>query len=255
MTCQIVTIPCLSDNYAFLLRDDATGAVALIDAPEAAPIKVKLEELGWDLDQIFITHHHADHIDGVAELVSDFGAKVTGAAGDAHRLPPLDSSVAEGDTVSVGEVEGTVLDVSGHTIGHIAIHFPAAKAAFTADSLMALGCGRVFEGTMPQMWESLCKLAALPDDTLICSGHEYTAANAKFALTIEPTNDDLLQRVTDISEKRAKGLPTVPSRLSLELATNPFLRAGQHSVMQALGMEGATAAEVFAEIRTRKDRF
>ena len=255
MPLEIVTIPCLSDNYAFLARDEATGTVALVDAPEAAPVQAALEARGWDLDLILLTHHHADHIDGVAELVSRYGAKVIGAAADAHRLPPLDCSLSEGDTVAIGSVEGHVIDVSGHTIGHIAFHFPDARVAFTADSLMALGCGRVFEGSFSQMWGSLSKLASLPAETLICSGHEYTAANAKFALTIDPNNRDLTARVADISEKRAKGLATVPSRLSLELATNPFLRADNEALKQALGMPDAEAADVFAEIRTRKDNF
>lgn len=255
MALEIVTIPCLSDNYAFLLRDEATGKVGLVDAPESAPIAAALDERGWTLDTIFITHHHADHIDGVADLVARSGATVVGAAADAHRLPDLDQAVGEGDSVHLGDSAGAVLDVSGHTVGHIAFHFADAGAAFTADSLMALGCGRVFEGTMPQMWDSLGKLAALPTDTLICSGHEYTAANAKFALTIDPGNGALRDRVDEISERRTKGLPTVPSRLSLELATNPFLRAGDPTVKAALGMETASDAEVFAEIRGRKDRF
>ena len=255
MTLDIVTVPCLSDNYAYLARDEATGTVAVVDAPEAGPILQALADRGWGLDLILITHHHGDHIDGVAELVAKHGAKTVGAQADAHRLPPLDQALTEGDTVSIGDTQGRILDVSGHTVGHIAFHFPGASAAFTADSLMALGCGRVFEGTMDQMWTSLSKLAALPEDTMIYSGHEYTAANAKFALTIEPENGALRERVDEISEKRAKGLPTVPSRLSTELATNPFLRANQLSVKELMNMHGATDAETFAEIRGRKDRF
>ena len=254
MAMEIVTVPCRSDNYAFLLRD-GSGSVALVDAPEAAPIKAALEERGWGLDQILLTHHHGDHVEGVPDLVSTYGAKVVGGKADAHRLPPLDDAVEEGDTVRVGEETGHVLDVSGHTVGHIAFHFPESAAAFTADSLMALGCGRVFEGTFDQMWGSLSKLAALPPETLICSGHEYTAANAKFALTIEPDNPALKARVADISERRAKGKPTVPSRLSTELETNPFLRAGDAGVKSLLGMDAASDADVFAEIRRRKDNF
>lgn len=255
MSLTIVTVPCLQDNYAYLARDEATGQTALIDAPEAAPILAALKERGWGLDLILITHHHGDHIDGVARIREETGARVVGAAADARRLPPLDLQVSEGDRVSIGETEGVVLDVSGHTVGHIAYHFPAAKAAFTADSLMALGCGRVFEGTMPMMWESLSKLAALPEDTQVYSGHEYTAANARFALTIEPGNDRLQARAQHIDETRAAGQPTVPVALGEELATNPFLRASQPALKQAIGMPDAPDAEVFAEVRTRKDNF
>jgi hydroxyacylglutathione hydrolase len=163
--------------------------------------------------------------------------------------------VAEGDTIRLGMEEGKVIDVSGHTVGHVAYHFPGSAAVFTGDSLMALGCGRVFEGTMAQMWASLSKLAALPPDTLVCSGHEYTQANARFALTIEPGNAALQARAEAIARARAAGLPTVPSRLAEELATNPFLRAGRPEVRRAMGLEGASDAEVFAAIRQAKDRF
>jgi hydroxyacylglutathione hydrolase len=180
---------------------------------------------------------------------------VVGAAADAHRLPPLDLAVAEGDTVTIGGETGHVLDVSGHTVGHIAYHFPDSGAVFTADSLMALGCGRVFEGTAEMMWASLGKLAALLPETLVFSGHEYTATNGRFALTIEPDNPALLARVEDVAARRAAGQPTVPSRLSEELATNPVLRAGRPEVKEAVGMAGAADAAVFGEIRGRKDRF
>ncbi|MEM9198608.1 MAG: hydroxyacylglutathione hydrolase [Pseudomonadota bacterium] len=255
MPLEIVTIPCLSDNYAFLIRDKGRGTVALVDAPEAGPIEAALKARGWGLDLILLTHHHDDHIDGVPALRAAFSPKVIGGKADAHRLPPLDEAVTEGDTVVIGDSEGLVLDVSGHTVGHLAFHFPAAKVAFTADSLMALGCGRVFEGTHAQMWASLSKFLYLDPDTLICSGHEYTAANARFAVTIEPQNDALKTRVAEIDAARAKGEPTVPSTLGLELATNPFLRAGQAEVKAALGLEGADDAAVFAEIRRRKDNF
>ncbi len=255
MPLEVITVACLSDNYAFLLRDEASGRTALVDAPEAAPIIAKLDELGWGLDDILLTHHHGDHIEGVPELVAKYGSKVTGARADAHRLPPLDTAIGEGDQIVLGESRADVIEVSGHTIGHIAFHFGDAGYGFTADSLMAMGCGRVFEGTKAQMWESLQKIASWPPDTIICSGHEYTAANAKFALTIEPDNDHLKARMADISERRAKGQPTVPSTLSNELATNPFLRAGVASVKTGLGMSDASDAEVFAEIRRRKDDF
>ncbi len=255
MPLDIRTIPCLSDNYAFLAHDPDTGATALIDIPEAAPILAVLAKTGWTLTDILITHHHNDHVDGLPQVLAAHPARVIGAAADAHRLPPLDLAVADGDTIKIGSQGGQVIDVSGHTIHHVAYHFADSRALFTADSLMALGCGRVFEGTKPQMHMSLQKLAALPGDTLVYSGHEYTAANAKFALTIDPDNPDLISRVREVSDKRANGSPTVPSLLSEELATNPFLRAHDPAIQAHLGMSGANATDVFSEIRTRKDNF
>ncbi|GGX53747.1 hydroxyacylglutathione hydrolase [Tateyamaria omphalii] len=255
MPLDILTIPCLADNYAFLAHDPDTGDTALIDAPEAAPILAALAETGWKLTDVLITHHHYDHVDGLQDILTEHPARVTGASADAHRLPALDVQVAEGDQVTVGSETGAIIDVSGHTVGHIAFHFPASKAVFTADSLMALGCGRVFEGTKPQMHESLQKLAALPDDTRVYSGHEYTAANGKFALTIDPENTELISRLREVADKRASDIPTVPSLLSEELATNPFLRAHDPAIQTHLGMEGANATDVFKEIRTRKDNF
>ncbi len=255
MTLEIVTVPCLQDNYAFLLHNPETGATAVVDVPDERPIEVVLMERGWKLTDILITHHHADHIDGVDALREATGAKVTGAAADKHRLPRLDNQVAEGDHVEIGAVSGRVIDVPGHTVGHIAFHFPVADAVFTADSLMALGCGRLFEGTPPQMWSSLTKLAALPPETIVCSGHEYTESNARFALTIEPENAALISRAEKVRAARAKGQATVPSTLAEELATNPFLRASVPEVKALMSMSDASDAEVFAEIRRRKDRF
>lgn len=255
MPLELVTIPCRSDNYAFLLHDSSTGRTALIDAPETAPIEAALRRRGWSLQELWITHHHHDHVEGVEDLRSAHGCTVIGAAADAHRLPELDLAVSDGDTFEFAGHPVTVMDVSGHTVGHIAFHVPDASAVFTADSLMACGCGRLFEGSAEQMWASLSKLAALPPDTLVCSGHEYTAANAKFALTIEPDNAALISRVRSIAAAREKGEPTVPSKLSLEIATNPFLRAKDRLVKAGLGMTNAPDAEVFAEIRRRKDAF
>lgn len=255
MLLEIITVPCLTDNYAYLLHDRATGKVALVDAPEDAPIRAALAQRGWTLDQILITHHHADHIDGVESLRETFHCTVTGAKADAHRLPRLDVALAEGDSISIGNTKGQVLEVYGHTIGHIAYYFPQARALFSADSLMTMGCGRILEGTAPQMWESLCKMAMLPGDTIVHSGHEYTAANTRFALTIDPDNLALHARAAKVTALRAAGTPTVPALLAEELATNPFLRAVDAGVKAHIGLPDASDEESFAEIRRRKDKF
>lgn len=255
MPLEILTIPCLSDNYAFIAHDAASGETALVDVPEAAPILAALKQRGWSLSHVLLTHHHADHVQGLGDILSEHRARVVGAAADAHRLPPLDLAVAEGDAVHVGTEEGRVLDVSGHTVGHIGFHFPESKAVFTADSLMALGCGRLFEGTAAQMWDSLSKLAALPADTVVYSGHEYTQSNGAFAQTVDGGNPELAARIEHIAKARARSEPTVPSMLSLELATNPFLRATDPAVQENVGMPGGDPVSVFAEIRARKDRF
>jgi hydroxyacylglutathione hydrolase len=255
MPFEIITVPCLSDNYAFLAHDADSGATLCVDVPEAGPIKAALARKGWRLSHVLLTHHHADHVQGLDNLLSEHPASVIGARADAHRLPPLDIEVAEGDSIGIGGETGHVLEVPGHTLGHIAVHFPTSHAVFTADSLMALGCGRVFEGTPEQMWQSLQKLAALPPGTTVHSGHEYTAANAKFALTVDPENSALISRSDAIRAARDQGRPTVPSSLADELATNPFLRAADPAIRAQLAMRDATDAEVFAEIRARKDRF
>ena len=255
MPLEIVTIPCLSDNYAFLAHDSASGATLCVDVPEAEPIIKTLSQRGWTLSHVLLTHHHADHVQGLKALLANHPAQVIGARADAHRLPPLDIAVEEGDRISIADHTGDVIDVSGHTIGHIAVHFPDSHAVFTADSLMALGCGRLFEGTPDQMWHSLSKLMALPSETTVYSGHEYTASNAKFALTVDPDNSDLISRSKAIQTARNEGRPTVPSTLADELATNPFLRAADPAIRAHLGLAGATDAAVFAEIRERKDAF
>jgi hydroxyacylglutathione hydrolase len=255
MSLEIVTVPCLSDNYAFLLHDNSRNTTALFDAPEAAPILAALDARDWALDQVFITHHHWDHVEGLEGILAAHKAQVIGAEADAHRLPALDLQVSEGDRVPLGSAEAQVIDVSGHTLGHVAFYVPAAGAVFTADSLMALGCGRLFEGSAEQMWASLQKLMALPPETLVCSGHEYTAANGRFALTIEPGNPDLQARIKAIAEARAKDRPTVPSLLSLELATNPFLRGHIPEVQASVDAAGQDAGTVFARVRKAKDNF
>ena len=255
MPLEILTIPCLSDNYAFLAHDAASGETALVDAPEAGPILAALKDKGWSLSHVLLTHHHWDHVDGLPGILEHHKPKVIGAKADAHRLPPLDLAVAEGDRFEIGGAPVHVYDVSGHTVGHIAFYLPDSAAVFTADSLMALGYERMLEGTPDQMWASLSKLTALPPETTVYSGHEYTQSNGRFALTIEPDNAELISRTEAIARDRASNIPTVPSQLSLELATNPFLRAHLPGVQRNLGMQGAEPARVFAEIRARKDKF
>lgn len=255
MPLEIITVPCLDDNYAYLLHAPLTGLTALVDAPDAAPIIAALEDKGWTLDFILLTHHHWDHVDGVEELRAKYGTSVIGAAADKHRLPPLDLEVSDGTVFSLGNVDVHVSDVSGHTIGHIAFHIPSVKALFTADSLMALGCGRLFEGTPEQMLASLTKLTALPNDTLVYSGHEYTATNAAFALTVDPENADLKARAEGVARSRENNLPTVPSMLSMEKKTNPFLRSDSKGIRTALGMPEASDLEVFTEVRLRRNQF
>ena len=248
-------VPCLADNYAYLIHDPASGATAVIDVPEAAPVQQALAAQGWTLTDILITHHHDDHIGGVQDLRAATGARVWGAGGDAHRLPPLDHALAEGDSVTIGHETGHVLDASGHTVGHIAFHFPEAKLAFTADSLMALGCGRLFEGSAQQMWDSLTKFMDLPDDTVICSGHDYIKGNAAFALSVDADNPDLVARIARSDADRKDGKPMAIAPLSLELATNPFLRATDPRMKASLGMPRASDVDTFAHLRALKDKF
>lgn len=255
MTLELVTIPCLSDNFAFLLHDAQSGETALIDAPEAAPILAALKARNWGLDQILLTHHHDDHIQGVSAIRATTGAKVLGAAADSHRLPALDSALQEGDHLQVGSDAGVVIAVDGHTLGHLAFHFPAAKLLFTADSLMAAGCGRLFEGSPAQMHASLAKLAKLPPDTLVGSGHDYLDGNLRFARSLEPDNAALISRIDTLAGMRREGRLPMPSTLAEEFATNPFLRAHLPQMKAAVGLPEASDVAVFAEIRARKDRF
>ncbi|MCV6591376.1 MAG: hydroxyacylglutathione hydrolase [Silicimonas sp.] len=255
MAFELVTIPCLSDNYAYLLIKD--GEAVVVDVPEAAPLLAAVAERGVKVRDVILTHHHFDHVQGLDEVKEGLGTpvRVIGCAADADRLPALDLALGEGDALQVLGADVQVFDVSGHTLGHLAFYVPEAGVAFTADSLMALGCGRVFEGTMDQMWAGLQKLAALPGETVIASGHEYTEANGRFALTIEPENQALQDRMARIRDARAEGRPTVPSTLSEELATNPFLRAHLAEVKKGLNMVGNSDPDVFGEIRRRKDSF
>lgn len=255
MVQTVEVIACHSDNYAYLLRDGDSGSVVLIDAPAAAPILAAIEAGGGRLDAILITHHHGDHIEGVAEIRARTGALVFGAAADRHRLPPLDREVADGDAVAIGSLSFEVIATPGHTIGHVAYYAAAVPALFTGDTMFSLGCGRLFEGTAENMWQSLRRLAVLPRDTAVYPGHEYTAANGRFAITVDPDNAALHERLQAVEELTVANLPTVPVPLGTELATNPFLRTGDPLIAARLGLDGASEVEVFAELRRRKDVF
>ena len=255
MPLELMTVPCLSDNYAFVVHDASSGATAVVDVPEAKPILAALAAMGWRLDEILITHHHDDHIAGVDALRAATGARVTGAAADAHRLPRLDRAVAPEDRLQVCGEAVRVIDVSGHTVGHVAYHFPASGLVFTGDSLMAGGCGRLFEGSAAQMWDSLQRLDALPGSTRVCSGHEYTASNLRFARHLEPDRAEIMLRSAAVDDARREGMPTVPSLMSEERATNPFLRADTPGLRAAMHLPDAPAAQVFAAIRAAKDKF
>jgi len=255
MAMQLETIPCLTDNFAFLVHDAATGQTACVDVPDAAPVIAVLDRTGWRLTDILLTHHHADHVQGVEALRSATGAKVTGAEADAHRLPRLDLALTPGMTFTVGGAFIRVIDVSGHTVGHIAFHIPASALVFTGDSLMAAGCGRLFEGTPAQMWDSLQRLMVLPPETSVCSGHDYLTGNLAFAAHLEPDNPDLISRIERLSVMRREGRLPMPSLLSEELATNPFLRAALPPLKARMGLPDASDATVFAAIRAAKDKF
>ena len=255
MPLQIVAVPCLTDNYAWLVHDAATDTTVAIDAPEAAPILHELYARGWKLSHILITHHHPDHIQGVPMLEAATGARLFGSAADAHRLPHLTEELEPGDVLPIGMQEVEVIGAAGHTSGHLAYYFAHARVLFSGDSLMAWGCGRLFEGTPAQMFDTLTRLAALPPDTRVCSGHEYTLANGRFALSLEPGKPELVARMKGAQALRMETRPTLPVPLSLERATNPFLRADDPALAAAIGMAGAPALEVFTELRARKDRF
>ena len=252
---QIHQFPCLSDNYGVLIHDADDNITATIDTPDGAAIEAALAEKGWTLTHILNTHHHFDHTGFNEELKSKYGCTVVGPRPEEAKIPGIDTSIGEGDAYAFGSHTAKIIETPGHTLGHIAYHFADDGVAFVGDTLFALGCGRVFEGTMAQMWSSLEKLGMLPADTVIYCGHEYTEANAKFAVTIEPGNHQLADRAREIQDLRAKGLPTVPTTIAVELATNPFMRPADSGVQKELGMEGASPADVFAEIRRRKDNF
>ncbi len=252
---EIHQFPCLEDNYGYLIRDSASGVTATVDTPSAAAIVGALAHKGWKLDYILNTHHHGDHAGGNLELKAKTGCRIVGPRADAERIPGIDIALGEGDSFELGSRRATVLDTPGHTRGHIVYVFAADHAAFVGDTLFAMGCGRLFEGTPGQMWDSLQKLLALPDETRVYCAHEYTQKNARFALTVDPANAVLAQRAAEVDRLRATGLPTVPTTIGRERQTNPFLRVGDPGVRAALGLTAAGDVEVFAEIRRRRNLF
>jgi hydroxyacylglutathione hydrolase len=246
--------PCLSDNFGVLIHDPERDVTASIDAPDANAVAAALKEKGWNLTHIFTTHHHGDHTAGNAPLKAQTRCTIIGPRNEAAKIPGIETKVSEGDTFQFGGHEVQVLDTPGHTAGHITYVIPSAKVAFVGDTLFAIGCGRVIEGNAQMMWNSLKKLMALPKDTAVYCGHEYTQANARFALTIEPENAALQKRAKEVDALRAAGKPTLPTTIGLELETNPFLRPHVAAIQQRLGMVGRPEWEIFGEIRERKNR-
>lgn len=256
MSIEVAQFICLSDNFGLLVHDRETGATASVDAPDGAAIADEAARRGWPLTHLLITHHHLDHIEGWEVMKRRFPQmKIVGAAKDAHRLPPLDQAVEDGDEVALGASRAKVIATPGHTLGHIVYWFPDDEAAFVGDTLFSLGCGRVFEGTMDEMRLSLETLANLPRETLIYCGHEYTQANGRFALTVDPENPVLRDRLKRVDELRAAGRFTLPTTIALENATNPFLRVEDPLVKKAMGMDDANPFAVFSAMRERKNRF
>ncbi|MEM9028689.1 MAG: hydroxyacylglutathione hydrolase [Pseudomonadota bacterium] len=251
---EIHQFPCLSDNYGVLIRDPETNLVASIDAADASAVKAALAERGWTLTHILTTHYHWDHTDGNLPLKEETGCRIIGPKPEAAKIPGIDEAVGEGDTFKWGNFDVHVHETPGHTAGHIIYHIPDAKVAFVGDTLFAMGCGRVNEGTMQEMWGGVEKVAKLPADTVLYCGHEYTVANAEFALTIEPGNAALQARAEDVQARRAAGQPTLPTRVDIERETNPFIRVNSPEIRRNLGLETAEDWQVFAEVRERKNR-
>jgi hydroxyacylglutathione hydrolase len=251
---EIRQLKALRDNYVWLLRDPETGATGAVDPSEPGPVLAALAETGWKLTHVLNTHHHPDHTGGNLALKEQSGCTIVGPRADRARIPGIDIDVADGENYAFGKQVARVFDVPGHTRGHIAFWFAGSRALFCGDTLFTLGCGRLFEGTPQQVWTSLSKLKTLPPETRVYCGHEYTQANARFAVTVEPGNESLLARSRRVDELRSRNQPTVPATMGEELATNPFLRADQPALQAAMGAVGDPVA-TFAEIRRRKDVF
>jgi hydroxyacylglutathione hydrolase len=245
---------CLSDNYGVLLHDPGSGATASVDAPEAGPIEAALKATGWKLTDILVTHHHHDHIGGIAALKQKYKCRVVAPAKSSN-IPGVDETVREGDKVKVGNLTANVIETPGHTLDHIAYWFHKDRLAFVGDTLFSIGCGRVIEGNAEMMWRSLVKLRDLPNETQVYCGHEYTAANIKFALTVDKDNPVLQARDAQVRRLIAEGEPTIPVTIGDEKLANPFLRADVPDLAVDIGMAGKPAVQVFAEIRQRKNNF
>jgi len=252
---DIRQIPVLNDNYVYLVREPNSESVAVVDPAVVDPVLAQADRLGWRITHILNTHHHGDHTGGNLEIKEKTDCTIVGPGPDRDRIPGIDVEVGDGDAFSLGDAKADVFFVPGHTRGHIAYWFSDSDALFCGDTLFSIGCGRVFEGTMDQMWSSLSRLRALPSETLIYCAHEYTQSNIDFAVSVDPNNLALRTRESEVKIKRQNGEPTVPSRLGDELAANPFLRADQPDLQAALDMAGANPAAVFAEVRQRKDSF
>ncbi len=256
MPIEVIQFRCLNDNFGLLVHDISTGATASIDAPDGQEIVTEIRRRGWSLSHLLITHHHADHVQGAVTLKKTFPEMIIiGSLKDAYRLPPLDRGVGEGDRILIGDTTAQVIETPGHTLGHIAYHFNQDAAVFVGDTLFSLGCGRVFEGTMEMMHLSLNKLANLPEETHIYCGHEYTQANGKFALTVDPENNSLKERMRYVDALRQSGQFTLPTTIALERATNPFLRVDDPDIKRTMGLTQAGAVEVFSHMRERKNNF
>lgn len=253
MPVDIRLVPCLSDNYAVILRDAASGTVVVVDAPEAAPIVAALDREGWTPTHVLITHRHEDHVAGVPELKRRYGAAVL-APPEAEPIGIVDTVVNDGETLQLGPLAAEVIATPGHTNGHVSFWFPDEALLFAGDTMFVMGCGRVLEGKPATLWESLKKLRALPPETRVFVGHEYTQSNARFARTVDPANPQVAARAKAVDDARAAGKPTVPTTIAEELATNPFLRSDSPDVAAAIGMPGRDPAEVFTELRERKNR-
>ena len=252
---EIHQIPVLSDNYVYLAHEPRSGATAVVDPAVTQEVLAAARAKGWTITHILNTHHHGDHTGGNLEIKKATGCTIVGPKADKGRIPGIDVEVDEGDTYDLGEARAKVFFVPGHTRGHIAFWFEESDALFCGDTLFAMGCGRLFEGTPAQMWTSLQKLRALPDATRVFCAHEYTQSNGRFALSVEPQNARLVARMKEGVAKRERGEPTVPSTLAEEKATNPFLRPDSIDLQATIGMAGGDLVSVFAETRARKDNF